>query len=213
MTYGSQPQFSRIAMATSVLLSLAAMTACDSTSKQARTAITLYELGNYPAAAAALKPDIAKKDENFVLTNCRYGSSALAAGDIKGAENAFMAAYEVINGVNTNNGGRTLGATLVFEGVKVWKGEPFERAMAHYYLGLIFLIEHDYENARAAFQNSLFKLNEYANKDDTKHYRASESNFALGYFGLGLCYWRMGRSDLRNRILSWRSRMIRVSRG
>ncbi len=179
-----------------ILLSLAALAACNTTSREAKTAIAFYDSGNYAAAAAAIKPEITKKNENFVLNNCRYGSAALAAGDIKGAENSFMAAYEVINGVNTNNGGRTLGATLVFEGVKVWKGEPFERAMAHYYLGLIFLIEHDYENARAAFQNSLFKLNEYADKDDTKHFRASESNFALGYFGLGLCYSRMNRSDL-----------------
>ena len=139
-------------------------------------AVTLYHEGNYPAAAQVIKARITKKDENFVLDNCRYGSAALAAGEIKDAENAFMAAYEVMNGVNTNNGGRTLGATLVYEGVKVWKGEPFERAMAHYYLGLIFLIEHDYENARAAFQNSLFKLNAYAKKDDTKDFRASESN-------------------------------------
>ncbi len=169
---------------------------CQETPHEARNAIGFYETGNFPAAAAAMKPLITKKNENFVLDNCRYGSAALAAGDLADAENAFMAAYEVINGVGTNDGGRTLGATLVFEGVKVWKGEPFERAMAHYYLGLIFLIKHDYENARAAFQNSLFKLNDYASKDDTKHYRKSESNFALGYFGLGLCYMKMGRSDL-----------------
>jgi tetratricopeptide (TPR) repeat protein len=177
-------------------LSFAVVSACDSTPKEARTAVNLYEVGDYSAAAAVIKPKTTKKDENFVLDNCRYGSAALAAGDIKGAENAFMAAYEVMNGVNTNNGGRTLGATLVYEGVKVWKGEPFERAMAHYYLGLIFLIEHDYENARAAFQNSLFKLNEYASKDDTDHYRASESSFALGYFGLGLCYSHLNKPDL-----------------
>jgi hypothetical protein len=103
-----------------------------------------------------------------------------------------------MNGVKTNDGGRTMGAAIVFEGIKVWKGEPFERAMAHYYLGLIFLLKNDYENARAAFQNSLFKVREYASKDDLDHYKEAESNFALGYFGLGLCNLRMGKTDLAN---------------
>jgi tetratricopeptide (TPR) repeat protein len=169
---------------------------CNQTPRAARNAIILYHQGDYANAAAELKPATTKRDENFVLDNCRYGSCALAAGQLGNAETAFMAAYEVINGVNTNNGGRTMGAALVFEGVKVWKGEPFERAMAHYYLGLIFLIKHDYENARAAFQNSIFKLYEYADKDTLQQQQATQSNFALGYYGLGLTYLRLGRQDL-----------------
>jgi tetratricopeptide (TPR) repeat protein len=169
---------------------------CNHTSREARNAYMEYQVGNFAAAAAELKPDTKKKNENFVLNNCRYGSSALAAGQLPEAENAFMAAYEVMNGTKTNDGGRTLGAAVVFEGIKVWKGEPFERAMAHYYLGLIFLIKNDYENARAAFQNSLFKVREYASKDDLDHYKEVESNFALGYFGLGLCYLRTGKAEL-----------------
>lgn len=169
---------------------------CNRTAAPARNAIVLYRAGDYGAAANELKPTTTRRDENFVLDNCRYGSCALAAGQLANAETSFMAAYEVINGVNTNNGGRTMGAALVFEGIKVWKGEPFERAMAHYYLGVIFLIQHDYENARAAFQNSLFKLVDYASKDTTQNIQEHQSNFALGYFGLGFCYLRLGRQDL-----------------
>ncbi len=117
----------------------------------------------------------------------------MAAYEFDEAEQAFLAAYEVMKGVNTNDGGRTLGAALVFEGIKVWKGEPFERAMAHYYLGLIYLHKGDYGNAHAAFENSLFKVREYAKIDDDKHYTEVESTFALGYFGLGFCELRTGR--------------------
>jgi hypothetical protein len=67
--------------------------------------------------------------------------------------------------------------------------------MAHYYLALAMLLKGDYENARAAFQNSLFKVREYANKDKLDQYQQVDSTFALGYFGLGYCYWRMGNQQ------------------
>jgi tetratricopeptide (TPR) repeat protein len=185
------------AVAATCLLGLGA--GCNSTPQHVQEAVVLYNVSDYAGAAKLLKPDTLKKNESFVLNNCRYGSCVLAAGDLAGAQQAFLAAYEVINGVNTNNGGRTLGATLVFEGVKVWKGEPFERAMAHYYLGLTYLILGDYDNARAAFRNSLFKLREYATDDkkqpEASQYKEFESKFALGYFGLGFCYLRQGNAQ------------------
>src|SRR3954470_17289695 len=95
------------AMVGAGLMLAMACVGCDTTQKQARNAIGLYEAQDYAGAAAVIKPLTLKKDENYVLNNCRYGSCAVAAGDIPGAENSFMAAYEVINGVNTNDGGRT----------------------------------------------------------------------------------------------------------
>jgi tetratricopeptide (TPR) repeat protein len=184
--------------------------ACNQTPHNVQNAIVDYHTGNFAAAAALLKPDTTKKDENFVLNNCRYASCALAAGQLSDAQNAFLNAYDVINSVSTNDGGRSLGAVLVFEGVKVWKGEPFERAMTDYYLGLTYLINNEYDNARAAFQNSIFKVREYANVDDPKHYQEVESNFALGYLGLGLCNMRMGKSDLADAAFN---RAIAINHG
>jgi tetratricopeptide (TPR) repeat protein len=169
---------------------------CNQTPRSARDAIVLYQVGNYAQAAAELKPATAKLDENYVLNNCRYGSCALGAGQFDEAEAAFYSAYKVINSSNTNDAGRQLSATIVYEGVKVWKGEPFEQAMADYYLGVLYLMKHDYGNARAAFQNSLFSLWESADKDDKEHRQRRESRFALGYFGLGLCNLRLARADL-----------------
>lgn len=184
----------------SLALLLGAAAGCNSTPQHIKQATVLYYVGDYQGAERLIQPDTVKKNEGFVLNNCRFGSAALAAGNLEAAQQAFMAAYEVINSVKTNDGGRTLGATLVFEGVKVWKGEPFERAMAHYYLGLTMLIQGDYENARAAFRNSLFKLREYAKdqegKPEADQYQQFESNFALGYFGLGFCYLRTHQPDL-----------------
>ncbi len=174
--------------------------ACSETSARVRDAVTLYYTGQYAPAAQELAPLINKPNKNFVLNNCRYGSCALAAGQLDNAQAAFLRAYRVMDSVNTNTGSRVLGAVVVYEGVKVWKGQPFERAMAHYYLGLIFLIKGEYDNARAAFANSLFRLRKYANPNvklpPGQQYARVDSNFVLGYFGLGVCYMKLGHPKL-----------------
>src|SRR5436309_2660251 len=113
--------------------------------------------------------------------------------DLDAAESAFLNAYEVINSTGVNSGGRGAAAAIINEKMKVWKGEPFEKAMVNYYLGLVYYMRHDYENARAAFENSLFKLRDYGeskNKDD--EYRKVESDFALGYLMLAKSFQRLG---------------------
>src|SRR5437762_13855393 len=144
-----------------------------------------------------LRPLAKQPNEDFVLNNCRLGSAGMASYHFDEAESAFLKAYEVINSVGVNEGGRSLGAVLVDEKIKIWKGEPYERAMANFYLGLVYYIRHDYNNARAAFENALFKLRDYGEGSDNRdQYRRVESDFALACIMLGRCYVRLGREDL-----------------
>src|SRR6185437_13996185 len=77
------------------------------------------------------------------------------------------------------------------------KGEPYERAMASFYLGLVYLIQNDTNNARASFENSLFKLRDYANDKEAKAgYTEEESSFVLADILLGRCWQRLDRPDL-----------------
>ncbi len=159
-------------------------------------AVANYVVGNYEQSRIMLTPLAAKTDENFVLNNCRLGSADLAAYYLPDAQNAFLRAYEVINSVGVNNGGRSLGAALVDEKIKIWKGEPFERAMANFYLGLTYYMDHDYANARAAFENALFKLRDYGENDQNgDKYSEVESNFALGFLMLAKSEQRLGQDD------------------
>jgi tetratricopeptide (TPR) repeat protein len=162
----------------------------------AQKALASYYSGNYKEATNLLEPLAKKTNEDFVLNNVRLGSVALTAYDLDEAENAFLRAYEVINSTGVNNGGRTLGAVLVDEKVKVWKGEPFERAMANFYLGVIYYMRQDYNNARGAFENALFKLRDYADPKNTKDYQEVESNFVPALVMLAKSYQRIGREDL-----------------
>jgi hypothetical protein len=141
-----------------IVLSLIAGCAEDKQHKEARHAVEDYRAGDFRAAEDKLEKLSQTTNEDFVLNNCRLGSTALSAYDLDESEAAFLRAYEVINSVGVNEGGRSLGAALVDEKIKIWKGEPYERAMANFYLGVIYYIRHDYDNARAAFENSLFKL-------------------------------------------------------
>jgi tetratricopeptide (TPR) repeat protein len=159
-------------------------------------AVMDYFAGDYPHAREELAPLAEKTDEDFVLNNARLGSASLVDYHLDEAEAAFLRAYEVINSMGVNNGGRSLGAVLVDEKIKVWKGEPYERAMVNFYLGVIYYIRHDYANARGAFENALFKLRDYEGSDKEDKYREQESNFSLAYLMLAKSWQRLGREDL-----------------
>ncbi|HZL34605.1 MAG TPA: hypothetical protein VFC78_04790 [Tepidisphaeraceae bacterium] len=163
--------------------------------KQAEMAVGDYFAADYSQAERLLKPLAKKTDENFVLNNARLGSAALVNYDLDTAQSAFLNAYQVLNSVGVNNGGRGLGAVVVSENIRVWEGEPFERAMVNFYLGLIYYMRHDYNNARAAFENALFKLrtNDPSSKDKDQA-ATQQSDFALAYVMLGRCYQRLDRA-------------------
>lgn len=169
----------------------------DKTEKLGRRGVQDYLNGNYAGATKQLEPLGEKTDENYVLNNLRLGSAALAGYDLATAEAAFLKAWEVINAGGVNSGGRSVAAVLFDEKLKIWKGEPYERALASFDLGLVYLMRNDFNNARAAFENSLFKLRDYAStKDEKKNYSEQESTFVLAHVLLGRCWQRLGRDDL-----------------
>ncbi len=169
----------------------------DDDRHEAHQAVQAYRAGDYGAAEEKLQKVSQQTNEDFVLNNCRLGSTELVNNKLDESEAAFLRAYEVINSVGVNQGGRSLGAAVVDEKIKIWKGEPFERAMANYYLGLIYYIQHDYDNARAAFENALFKLRDYSDSGDKKdNYREQESDFVLATLMLGKSWQRLGREDM-----------------
>lgn len=165
--------------------------------KESGRAVRDYFNGDYPRAIQRLEPLSTKTDENYVLNNLRLGSAALTSYQLDEAEAAFLRAWEIINAGGVNSGGRAVAAVWIDEKLKIWKGEPYERAMASFYLGLVYYIRCDYNNARASFENALFKLRDYADpKDEKKGYQEQESTFVLAHVMLGRCWQRLGREDL-----------------
>jgi len=76
------------------------------------------------------------------------------------------------------------------EAIKFFKGEPHERAMLCFYIGLMCYIEGDYNNARIFFAQSLHST---ATRDeDMADFR---EDFRLGHYWLGRAFLRLGQAD------------------
>jgi hypothetical protein len=90
---------------------------------------------------------------NRVLNQMRGGLAAFEAGADDIAAASFDDALNRIESIYADNPtAEKARSNFVPERQKDFKGESYERAMAFYYRGLIFLAQGDYGNARAVFQ-------------------------------------------------------------
>jgi tetratricopeptide (TPR) repeat protein len=128
----------------------------------------------------------AEGEQNKVLNLMALGKTALIHNDIKEAERAFEAALVEIEAVYANNESATKARSLWHEeGSKNFKGEPYERSMAYFYRGLIYLAQHDFGNAQASFRSGLMQD---AFAEEEQH----RSDFALMMFLAGWSFQKMG---------------------
>jgi len=112
-------------------------------------------------------------EQNAVLNFERLGLLAMELGFYADAEKAFDGALDRIEAFyNKDKQAEKATAATRLEVNKDFKGEPYERAMAYYYRGLLYLRKGDYDNARASF-----KAAEY--QDTVAGEETFQSDFAL----------------------------------
>ncbi|KQN04313.1 hypothetical protein [Sphingomonas sp. Leaf25] len=145
----------------------AARAAAKAEEKKQRELRAKYGDGPYPdqiAAYVGARPEKLRPlyqslytggERNAVLNFQRLGLAAFEAGLYKDAAWAFDQALGRIEAVYADNP-QAATARSVFhnEANKDYKGEPYERAMAYYYRGLLYLQAGDYGNAHAAFKEA-----------------------------------------------------------
>jgi len=145
---------------------------------------------------SAYKRLFAEGKRNEVLNLLQIGKKALSMGDLAEAEIAFEQAISKIEVVYANNEQAKRARSLWYEeGSKIFKGEPYERSMAYFYRGLIYLTKNEFDNARATFISGLMQ-DAFAEEEQ---YR---SDFALLLFMAGWSARLMGSDQLSDEAFS-----------
>lgn len=92
-------------------------------------------------------------ERNAVLNFNQLGLAAMEVGAWDVAKKAFDQAILRIDSIYADDeNARRAKSVWNQEKVKDWKGEPYERAMAYYYRGLLYLRDGEFDNAAAAFR-------------------------------------------------------------
>lgn len=163
----------------------------------AKDGVRAFYAGDFGSAAAAFRPGAERRpfDENSLLNNARLGMAELAAGRAANAVRPLGVAYQLLESGGVNDSGRMLAATVLHEGVRVYKGEPFEQALTYAALAWANALRGDWENVRICARASVRRLSDYGGKPEG-HAGAPETDFAMGYFLEGLANAVLGEGDL-----------------
>ncbi len=106
------------------------------------------------AGCASISPEEQAR-RNRILTQYESALTALRAGNYELARNDLDAALLQL-GSNTAGDASARESRGYFnpESVKSFRGEPYERVMAYYYRGILYWMDGEPDNARAAFKSA-----------------------------------------------------------
>lgn len=182
--------------------------------------------GRYGGAREKLQKDVREGgnfgDHDYILNRSRLLVLTLADGLPDDAEEVANETFSYLRtqGVNAD---RTIRSVVISDGVRIWKGDPFEQAMAYSYIAIQKAERGEWDNARAAAQSSLFLLKDFGDNEkngslsstelarraaqreaqgsgagdaylDTG-YAAVKTNFALGYLLAGVSSKALARDE------------------
>jgi len=104
--------------------------------------------------AAAQRAAAPEKDR--VLWDYRYALAALRTGQYEAAAASLDEALRVMEGTLSGPDAAAARSRGLFtpEAAKTFVGEPYERAMAYYYRGLLYVQAGEWDNARACFRSA-----------------------------------------------------------
>ena len=148
-----------------------------------------FLVGDYPTAVGEFrkKKELDKyRHKNYILRNAELGSAAIHGGDEYDAFPTLTKASFMMRAV-AGGKKRGMGSLIINESIKMFKGEPFEKAMANIYLGLLYYRMGEYDNAKACFDQALLS--------DGMSQAGSRDDFSIAYFLAGRCYMKFDDED------------------
>ncbi len=158
-------------------------------------------------------------NKQYLLDRERLLMVTLADGLPDHAESLANRVYEVLR-IQGLNADKTVPSVVISDGVRIWKGEPFEQAMAYAMIAIQKGSIGDWGNMRAAAESSLFLLRDFgvnekgerlstleiaeraAAKGESegdeyidRGYVPTPTDFTLGYMLHGIASHALGRTD------------------
>jgi hypothetical protein len=124
--------------------------------------------GEYDRAVEYCRPKAAStrdpSDRQHILDRMRLFYVRQLDGRTHANEGAMD---ELFNSLTTTgvNQSKTVQSIVLYEGMKIWKGEPFEQALAFSYIAAHNAMLGSWDNALAASTNSLFHLKDFRPRD------------------------------------------------
>lgn len=162
--------------------------------QQVRYPINAFHQYDYAEAVKGYRATLAhttkEKDErNVVLAHIHFAGASFVGGNyhdtLTGLSEASKIMEDVEHGVD-----RGQMAMALRQDMRVYKGEPYERAMAYIYMGVIYYRRGDFQNARSAFNLAL--LADAGSKGDNPEYR---DDFGLAHYLIGKTFLKLGEAD------------------
>ncbi len=122
--------------------------------------------GEYRTAAVRVSKSLPAKRDNrkYLLQRVKLGMLEMADGRPDRAEPVFTEVFDVLRTQGVNDD-KTVRSAVFWEGIRFWKGEPFEQALAFHYIGLQHAEMGQWDNARAAANSSLFLLKDFGTNE------------------------------------------------
>lgn len=141
-----------------------------------------FEAGEFQQIEGFFAHELEEGDANSrALFLCGLGQTQMLMGDREGAFRSLSEANRIMGSWATS-GGEAAGAIVGEEGSKTWKGDPHEKAMAAFYLGLLYWWRGEPDNARAAFRAGILA-------DAESDEGSAQADFTL-------LFWLAGRASL-----------------
>ncbi len=138
------------------------LAAC-STPQIDRRIVEAAEVGQFGYAAERLQQDLTTDpaDRDYLLSRFRLLTMAMADGQPDAAEETANQLFALLRtqGLNEDEG---VASAVFYEGVRRWKGEPFEQALAYSYISMQKAMRGEWDNARASAMASQFVLRDFS---------------------------------------------------
>ncbi|MSR46720.1 MAG: hypothetical protein EXS13_06605 [Planctomycetes bacterium] len=142
-------------------------------------------------ARAELDQRLADDSDSRALYLNELGVLDLEARDLGAASRRFEEAWYLMESLSAD-GADTVGAIIGSEASKQWRGDPYERAMNSYYLGIVNYLRGVHDNALAGFKNAIFV-------DSSRGDDRFDCDFPPALFLEGLSYRQIGESEMAAR--------------